>query len=257
MLGLDASFQQIVVGLGWTIAEAIGVELGDSVLEAFRVRPVSALLDLISKLPRRSVLIIDETDMIYSHSCSKLLIDLFASLPSLPGYSEARYSCIFSGVPFGDPPFPGLSEPPTTISLVHFNRLQTRLFFELCRLPVSDGDLDQIFELTGGHPYLLAVTAKQLSSGTPLNDIVVNASAVEGPFSTHMAWAARLLETHHLLREGLRDFMRGKKPRQSTARELLQLGLLQERNGQLELACSFYRDAFFPARKGRWWRQRW
>lgn len=247
-IGMSAT--RFLESLAYLLCEAFAVELSE---DAFNARPLDAFLEVVSMLPRNSLLLIDEYDLIYSHGSAELLVDALAT--GLKTLSRRSEGCsIISGVPVAhDGSFPDAADEERTVSLPHFNSFETRLFFERAGVSLGDADFEKAFDLTGGQPYLVAASARALHDGVAVDRLGDDAVAGRGPLSAHLDGFLRPFRIHTPLAESLRSLLEARPLTGVQRRQLLQLGVTKERRRQLVFASKLYERVLAqPTQRALW-----
>jgi hypothetical protein len=244
-MGVGITFTQFLAGLASEITEQLDIPL---VLDLFNSHPLESFIELLAMLPRESVIIFDEVEVIYQYSFSQLALDVFSAIMTAPSISGQGCCLILSGTFITDDiPFLNLAEPPELFLVTNYDAFQSRLFFERARVALSDDEFQTLYELTGGQPYLVAVSAHKLRSGITLDELTDSALDIDGPFDIHLRWLMDLLKRQQSLLDSLCKFINGKKLSESATNQLLyagflkKTGFLQEKRPQLELACGLYK----------------
>ncbi|MGG6240611.1 AAA-like domain-containing protein [Nodosilinea sp. AN01ver1] len=114
-------------------------------------------------------------------------------------------------------------------------------------LDPDDGDLLQLLDLVGGHPYLTQLTLFYLAQQQPLAAIVEQAIAYDGIYSSHLRHQLEVLEADPELSEAMAQVAASSKgiklPPQVSFR-LQGLGLVRFRQQLSVASCELYRQYF-------------
>jgi len=236
----ELSFRQLILALASEMSEQLTVRFNE---ESLAREPLTAFLDMVVTTPMNSLIVIDELDMINACSSPEAIGDLLATLPKLCKTSEASSSYILAGI-FTSVEYSHITQAfsgVNAIELSHFNSVETRLFFERARIPLSDSEFAELFSLTGGHPFLVAVSARALSDGGTVLNLVNEAPQRSGPFGPHVEWVIECIRNMPPVRDGMCALSRGEPASQNSKPLLQRLGLVKQRGNQLHFACSFYK----------------
>lgn len=239
MFGLHITFTQFLAGLASEISEQLDVPL---VLETFGSQPLQAFIEFLAMIPRRSVLILDEADIMFHYSFFELAADVLADAVSMLSGAGKGCCLILSGTFInGDIPLLDFAGPSEVLLVTNYNAFQSRLFFERAGVSIDDDEFQTLYDLAGGQPYLLAVIAHKVRSGATPDELTKAAADINGPFGMHLRWLSDLLKSQGPLLDSLCQFLNGKRLSDSAADQLLYAGLLKRKRGQLELASGLYK----------------
>jgi len=235
--GTELSLTQFVAALASEMTEQLSVSLQPDSLAR---EPLTAFLDVAKAVPINSLIVIDEVDVLNAYTSPQVVGELLATLPKISGTSS-KY--IFSGLftALGHSHFAQSSSDLQTIVLRHFSSLETGLFLERARIRLEDSEFVKLFSLTGGHPLLVALSARALSQDQSVSSLVYQAHETWGPFGQHVTWVIDLIKNIPIIRDGMCRLSMDREVPAIAQRELQRFGLTKHSGDRLQFACSFYK----------------
>jgi len=217
-----------------TVGHDVALRLGEQ-WDTSDLPPIARLRRLLakwaSKNERPAVLLIDEYDVMSYRPAGSAFANLLHAVLSDP--SMRNLSCVAAGL---YPPW--MLDVPDAISpwwtlfhlerISHFDAEQVSAFCTWLG-GGAEQHADKLFEVTGGHPALVAMAGYEHSSGHEMAEILNDPSKPDGPFFP-IAWmtvksAVRLLKDRRNTLASVRDG--GKVPRPEELEALWLMGLVK------------------------------
>jgi hypothetical protein len=206
---------------------------------------------LLQELTRPFVLGLDETDRLFQFP--DIATEFFGMLRGWKDggtndelWGKLRIVMIHSTecyitLPVNQSPFNvgrGVRLPPFDMN--QMNRLATRH-----GVTVDDG-LHKLFELVGGHPYLVRLALYYVARGEmTLDEIMSDAHTEAGPFSDHLRRHYWNLSQHQELREGFETVLRRQASLEPViAFKLEGMGLVTRVGNDVTISCDLYKKYF-------------
>ena len=116
---------------------------------------------------------------------------------------------------------------------------------------LGQAELERLFELLNGHPYLTRLAFYRLVAGSDMSfdRLMERAAEVDGPFGEHLRRMLLLLQDHPGLTAAIRQVvLNGTVPNEDISNRLLGAGLVYRRDGRIVPANLLY-ARFFKAVK--------
>lgn len=112
--------------------------------------------------------------------------------------------------------------------------------------PVAPADVDQLYALLNGHPYLTRVALYTMVTGKqPWAELEKDATGEDGPFGQHLKWQYRLVSADERLRATLREVIETGRPgNEAVAERLKKAGLIVSDGDNYACRCDLYRRYF-------------
>jgi len=136
--------------------------------------------------------------------------------------------------------------PPS--ELHPFNQAECRELNRRCRRPLDDAQVEQLWELLGGHPYLTHLAYYQLTRQHPAAFPTLLGEAADryGPFGLHLRAVENKLEDagQNLLKAMKQLARRGTAPSKDVFHRLYGAGLVRQEKGQVVPANQLYARFF-------------
>jgi len=134
-----------------------------------------------------------------------------------------------------------------SIEVSYFTKQESQKLNRLYSLPLTELEVERLYELVGGHPYLMREAIYQIAKGwIDVSQLLNTETIADGIFGEFLRSYYELLEYHPELLEGMKKivFGKGKEVFVRISRKLGELGLIQ---WQAEIPlprCNLYRLFF-------------
>jgi hypothetical protein len=211
---------------------------------------------ILDRVPEPCVIAIDETDSIFRTSFSA---DFFAMLRSWHGLRAhpirlawKRLDIILSTSTepqfFIDRPHESPFNVGVILPLEDFLPAQVEELNAMHPRPLGPADLDRLYSLVQGHPYLTRKALYMVAGTTPscaIDDLFTEATEDNGPFGDHLRYYLLRLQDKPELIAALRDAIDGKSCRDELLLYRLQAaGLVRRESGTVLARCELYARYF-------------
>jgi hypothetical protein len=112
--------------------------------------------------------------------------------------------------------------------------------------PVVEGEIPELMELVGGHPYLVRQALYTLvSESLSLRELMAVADSSEGPFGKHLLYYRHSLNKNPTLLNTMQKVVRKKKvPDENLLERLAAVGLIKREEGMWSSRCGLYEQYF-------------
>lgn len=110
-------------------------------------------------------------------------------------------------------------------------------------LQLSDADLNRLFDLVGGHPFLVSKALQELAHGLPLVTLLDEAASEEGVYGEHLRGLLTVAGANPHLGEALRQVVLSPEPVRiphEAAKQLKSLGMVVPKGPLWRTRCSLY-----------------
>ena len=207
---------------------------------------------LLQPQPSPLVLAIDNFDRVFAHAAIEtdfcgLLRSWHEQSRSKPLWERFRLIIAHSQEPYLQK---DINQSPFNVGLPvelgELSKEQVRHLAASHALDLSDGGLEQLAELVGGHPLLVRKALYALAQGLPLAEFMRTASTEAGIYSDHLPGLLKAVQDANLS-EALTTVMTADTPvmlRSEQAFKLDSLGLVVPINNQVKPRCLLYRQYF-------------
>jgi hypothetical protein len=111
---------------------------------------------------------------------------------------------------------------------------------------LGDADVERLWCLLGGHPYLVRRALYLIATNRmDIAQLLATASSEGGPFRDHLRHHVYRLHERPELIQGLVQIIRqSQRPNDDVIRRLRGAGLIRERDGNVEARCRLYAEYF-------------
>ena len=129
--------------------------------------------------------------------------------------------------------------------LSDFSRDEIRRLCDLYSVNPTAQQLESLFALIGGHPYLWQLSLHQVAKGVYTFDQLLSATGrADGPYSRYLSSWYEFLRNKPLLREALKNILRRNEYDERAFLSLRRAGLVSREGKRLRLRCKLYEDYF-------------
>jgi hypothetical protein len=139
------------------------------------------------------------------------------------------------------------------VELGEFSAEQVRQLVGRHGLDLTEGQVNQLIGLVGGHPYLVRMGLYQLANGQSFADFLLTAATDVGLYGSHLLGQLKALEDHPELGTALRKVMAAEEPvmlRSEEAFKLDSLGLVVREENKVKPRCRLYQNYFLQRLTG-------
>lgn len=134
------------------------------------------------------------------------------------------------------------------IELPEFTQAQVTELVRRYDLPWDNPEIQQLFALVGGHPYLVRVALYYIvRKDLTLGNIVKNAASDNGIYSSHLRHYLRILQQKSEWYLAMKQVVNSESPvslKPQAATKLSGIGLVKFDNGEVTPRCELYRQYF-------------
>jgi hypothetical protein len=226
--GYGVGYKQLLQLIADEICEAIGAKV--PVIESER-NADAAFMRFLRQCLREPILVaLDEVDYLRASGSMSRFFQLLRAVQVEQAFSNTKVFILISSYLSPREFIKGDQSSPFNIGLSlrlpNFDIEQTTQLARLCPTPITVGEIESIYDFTGGHPYLVHGLVQLVSQGQPLADIFATGCNQNGPFATYFYCLRSEVEQSAQRRGAVVRLLNGNKVSTEAESDLLDRGIV-------------------------------